>query len=282
MVYGLNMGKPVGPLAHDEKEITTREWYDFIGGMADVIPALHLGGEQATRDLLEMCTITAEARVLDVGCGSGHTACEIAKTYGCKVTGIDISEAMVAKAKKRSRQERLEDLVDFRAEDVFSLPFEDNSFDVALFESVLTPLPGEKREALQETVRVIRPGGLVAVNESLIRSSAPEELFKLAEEHPAMYGIFTPETLRGLLEESGLEIVEMSDVISSEAPSMTKALGMSGMISFLVRSYPAILWRLITDSRFRRAARVDDKLTKGLREHGGYILIVGRVPLVAR
>ena len=269
-------------MAHDEKYIPTREWYDFIGGMSNVIPALHLGGEQATKNLLEMCTITNETRVLDVGCGSGNTACEIAKTYGCKITGIDISETMVSNAKNRSKQERLEDLVDFRVADVFNLPFEDNSFDIALFESVLTPLPGEKREALLETIRVIQPGGLVAVNESLVRSSAPDELFKLAEEHPAMYGMFTPETLRRLLEESGLEIVEMSDVISSEAPSMSKTLGLSGMISFLVRSYPKILWRLITDSRFRRAARVDDKLTKGLKEHGGYILIVGRVPLNPR
>jgi len=32
-------------LATDDKEITTREWYDFVGSMADVIPTLHLSGE---------------------------------------------------------------------------------------------------------------------------------------------------------------------------------------------------------------------------------------------
>ena len=116
-------------MAHDEKDIPTHEWYDFIGGMSNVIPALHLGGEQATKNLLEMCTITNETRVLDVGCGSGKTACEITKTYGCKITGIDISETMVSNAKKRSKQESLDDLVDFRVADVFNLPFEDNSFD---------------------------------------------------------------------------------------------------------------------------------------------------------
>jgi ubiquinone/menaquinone biosynthesis C-methylase UbiE len=264
-------------MSPNDKEVTTKEWYDFIGGMADVIPALHLGGERATRDLLEMCTITAETHVLDVGCGSGHTSSKIVKTYDCRVTGIDISETMVAKAKQRARKERLEDLVDFRVADIFNLPFEDDCFDVALFESVLTPLPGDKLKALLEAVRVIRPGGLVAVNESLAHSSATEELFRLAEEHPAIHGLFNPETLRSLLEGAGLEIVEMSDVIKSQAPSMTKALGLSGMISFFFRSYPSILWKLITDSRFRRAARVDDKLTKLLREQGGYILIVGRV-----
>jgi ubiquinone/menaquinone biosynthesis C-methylase UbiE len=262
----------------EEKEITIREWYDFIGSMADVIPAIHLGGEEATMDLLEMCAPTPETRVLDVGCGSGHTACEIARVYGSRVTGIDVSEIMVAKAERRARRERLEDLVEFRAADVFGLPFDDDSFDVALFESVLTPLPGDKHTALRETVRVIRPGGLVGVNESVIRSSAPEEFLKLAEEHPATHGVFTPEGLRALLEESGLEIVEMSEVRSSGTPSMTSELGVTGMIAFMVKNYPRILWKLISDPRFRRAARVDDRLSKFIREHGGYVIMVGRVP----
>jgi len=70
----------------EEKEITTREWYDFIGGVADVIPAIHLGGEEATRDLLAMLALSPSTRVLDIGCGSGHTACMTAKTYGSRVT----------------------------------------------------------------------------------------------------------------------------------------------------------------------------------------------------
>jgi ubiquinone/menaquinone biosynthesis C-methylase UbiE len=262
----------------EEKEITIREWYDFVGSMADVIPAIHLGGEEATRDLLKMCAPTPETRVLDIGCGSGHTACEIAKVYGSRVTGVDVSEIMVAKAERRARKERLEGLVGFRVADVFGLPFEDDSFDLAIFESVLTTLPGDKHAALRETVRVIRPGGLVGANESVIRSSAPEEFLSIAEGHPATYGVFTPEGLRALLEESGLEIVEMSEVRSSGTPSMTSELGVTGMIVFMVKNYPRILWKLISDSRFRRAASVDDRLNKFIREHGGYVIIVGRVP----
>jgi ubiquinone/menaquinone biosynthesis C-methylase UbiE len=264
----------------DEKEITTRDWYDFVGSMADVIPALHLGGEEATKELLEMCALTPKTSVLDVGCGSGHTACEIAEEYGSRVTGIDISEIMVAKAERRARRVGLDGLVEFRVADVFDLPFGDGSYDVALFESVLTPLPGDKHDALRETVRVLQPGGLVAVNESLIRSMAPREFLELAERHPAMHGLFTPESLKALLEESGLEIVEMSEVRSSGTPSMTKELGVGGMIAFMVKNYPRILWKLVTDPRFRRAASVDDKLSKFINEHGGYVLIVGRVPFL--
>jgi SAM-dependent methyltransferase len=184
---------------------------------------------------------------------------------------------MVAKAERKAKRMRLGELVEFRVADVFNLPFPDDSYDLALFESVITTLPGDKHEALRETVRVTRPGGLVAANESVV-ASAPDDFLRLAEEHPATYGVFTPEGLRALLEESGLDIVEMSDVRSSGTPSMTGELGVLGTITFMVKNYWRILWKLVSDPRYRRAARVDDGLSKYIGEHGGYVLVVGRVP----
>ena len=42
------------PEEDNGKEISTIEWYDFIGNLGDIIPALHLGGEEATRTLLDI------------------------------------------------------------------------------------------------------------------------------------------------------------------------------------------------------------------------------------
>lgn len=260
------------------KEITTREWYDFIGNLGDIIPVLHLGGKEATRDLLEMCKIAPGSLVLDVGCGTGYTACEIAREHGSRVTGIDISETMISKAKQRARRESLEDKVEFRVADVFSLPFEDDSYDVALFESVLTPILGSKLDVLMEVVRVVAPGGMIGANESFILESAPEEFWRLAEKHPATHDMFSPERLRALFEEVGLQVVEVSSVKSSESPSAMRELGVTGLISFMVKSYWRVLGKLIMDSRFRRAAKVDEQVSKFIVEHGGYVLIVGRVP----
>jgi len=50
----------------DQDRIGTREWYDFVGNLADVLPSLHLGGEKATRDLLEMCQLGPKSQVLDI------------------------------------------------------------------------------------------------------------------------------------------------------------------------------------------------------------------------
>ena len=264
--------------AKEGREITTAEWYDFIGNLGEIIPALHLGGKEATRDLMEMCGITPESRVLDVGCGTGYTACEIARVHGSRVTGIDISETMVSKARERARKEGLGDRAEFRVADVFDLPFDDGSYDVALFESVLTPIPGDKLEALREVARVVRPRGVIGANESFILDSAPEEFWRLAAEHPATHDMFSPERLRALFEEAGLEVLEVSSVRSSEAPSSMRDLGVVGLISFMLKSYWRVLGKMVTDSRFRRAAKIDDQVSKFISEHGGYVLIAGRVP----
>jgi ubiquinone/menaquinone biosynthesis C-methylase UbiE len=256
--------------------IGTVEWYDFMGLLADSLPSIHLGGAKATGDLLAMLRPGPEDAVLDIGCGAGHTACKIAAEHGSRVVGIDISDVMISRAGERAMRQHVEEKVEFRVADAFRLPFDDRSFDLALFESVLTPLPGDKLDALRETIRVVRPGGLIGANETIFFASAPAELLELAEEHPAIHGMFTPERLRGLFEESGLRVVEASEVRSSEAPSAAREMGVLGILSFMIRSYWKILGRLLTDPRYRRAQRIDDRISKILREHGGYMLIVGQ------
>lgn len=261
-----------------QKPVGTREWYDFIGQLADALPGIHLGGQDATRALLDMCQPDATSRVLDVGCGSGYTACLIAEQYGSRVRGIDISEVMIAKAKERVRRQGLMDKVEFRVVDAFQLPFKDDLFDMVIVESVLTVLPGDKKRALMEMVRVIRPGGRIGVNESTVDPSAPPELLALFAEHPAIYEYFTPRTLRSLFEESGLQVVQMTEVKNVETPSVLKEMGLRGLLSFMIRVYPKILLKLLRDARFRKAARIDDKITKRSKQYMGYTLIVGQKP----
>ena len=261
-----------------QKPVGTREWYDFVGLLADALPGIHMGGQDATHALLGMCRLDATSRVLDVGCGPGNTACLIAEQYGSRVQGIDISEVMIAKATERARRQGLLDKVEFRVADAFQLPFEDDRFDAVIVESVLTPLPGDKKQALAEMVRVVRPGGQIGINESTVDPSAPPELLALFDEHPAIHGYFTPQTLRGLFEESGLQVVQMTETKNVDAPSVIKEMGLRGLLSFMIRVYPKVLLKLMRDARFRKAAGIDDKITKRSKQYMGYTLIVGQKP----
>ena len=260
----------------NEKEIDTKEWYDFIALVSDVVPAIHMGGPQATRDLLEMCQLNDTQHVLDVGCGSGQTLCDIVLTYGSRVTGIDFSETMIEKAEKRAKKQDVQDKTDFRVADIFMLPFDDASFDTVILESVLTPLQGDKTKAINEIFRVLRPGGLFGINESVFATDVPSEIFDLFTKHPAFHGYFTSESLESLLKECGFDVVQMNEVKASEAPSAARGMGVRGILSFIFRAFPKIIKKLLTDSRFRSAQKIDDQITKLMKDYGGYVLIIAK------
>jgi len=259
-----------------QKPIGTREWYDFVGQLADILPEIHPGGQDATQALLDMCRLDSAKRVLDVGCGSGATACFVAENYRAQVYGIDLSEVMISKAKERAVKQGLTERIEFRVADVFDLPFEDEWFDVVIVESVLTPLPGYKKQAMRQMVRVVRPGGRIGANEGIIDPGSPPEILELLAEHPAFYGYFTPEALRDLFVESGLELIEISESKDVDIPK--PRMGLRGLMKFMVQDYPKLVLRLVRDKQIRAAQKIDDQLTKMGKEYMGYALIVGQKP----
>lgn len=257
------------------EELTCKDWYDFIGQFADGVPYLHLGGFKATRDLLELCHIDGQTTVLDIGSGPGTTACMIAEEYGSLVVGIDFSEQMVVKAEDRARRLGFESSVRFQVADATKLPFDDEQFDVAIFESVLTAIE-DKSSAMKEAYRVVKSGGIVAANETIFDSSLTHEFLELLDEYPSINGHLTKDSLRALFEEVKLEVVEMDVVLGPDIPSTKGNLGLRKTLSFVFRSLGKIMHKMITDSRYRRIRKIDREVNIELEKNGGYALIAGR------
>jgi len=163
----------------------------------------HNGGFEATNELLSLCHIEDAREVLNVGCGIGVCSAYVARKYGCHVVGVDISEKMVEWSRRRAREERVEDKVEFRVADVLELPFEANRFDVVFCESVLAFVE-DKRRAIRECVRVTKPGGYVGLNETFwIQEPAPEMVARV--KGAVGSAIPTIETWQALWEASGLQ-----------------------------------------------------------------------------
>jgi ubiquinone/menaquinone biosynthesis C-methylase UbiE len=96
---------------------------------------------------------------LDAGCGTGFLALELA-ARGHRVTGIDFAPAMVARAREKAALQGL--AARFDEGDAEHLPYPDASFDLVISRHVLWTLPHPKA-ALSEWLRVLRPGGRLAV-----------------------------------------------------------------------------------------------------------------------
>ena len=101
--------------------------------------------------------------IIDIGCGVGDDACELARRVGPtgRVVGVDSSEAMIVAA--RQRQEPALP-IEFRVGDAYGLEFADASFDRCRAERVFHHLTDPDR-ALAELVRVGRAGARVFVSE---------------------------------------------------------------------------------------------------------------------
>ena len=94
--------------------------------------------------------IPANSKILDVGCGDGHTSGVWLRDHGHDYIGVDISENAV-------RDARSIDINAHRIEDVASLPFSDETFDAVVCIEVLEHLFAPQR-ALKEILRVLKPG----------------------------------------------------------------------------------------------------------------------------
>ena len=96
---------------------------------------------------------------LDAGCGTGFLSFELAGR-GHRVTGIDFAPAMLAEARRKAAERGVS--IRFEEGDAEQLPFGPGSFDLIVSRHVLWTLP-HPEAAIDEWVRVLRPGGRLAV-----------------------------------------------------------------------------------------------------------------------
>jgi demethylmenaquinone methyltransferase / 2-methoxy-6-polyprenyl-1,4-benzoquinol methylase len=124
--------------------------------------------ERGRRFLVDK-TVREGDRVLDCGSGTGATGVLAAKRVGPqgKVTLFDLSDHMLAVARRKVVEQGMQDRVDFEIGDMVHLPFEDDKFDVVLSTYSLCPLYDPKRGAL-ELYRVTRSGGMIGVAHSTV------------------------------------------------------------------------------------------------------------------
>lgn len=101
---------------------------------------------------------TQNQRILDIGCGIGGPAFEMATTHGAEVVGIDLEEPLIRRAQADASKHGLSGRCTFQTVVAGPLPFADNAFDVVVSSGAFTQI-ADKSNILSESLRVLRPGG---------------------------------------------------------------------------------------------------------------------------
>ncbi|KAK8053732.1 Sterol methyltransferase [Apiospora saccharicola] len=118
--------------------------------------------------------LRSNMRVLDVGCGVGGPAREIVKFAGCHVTGLNLNEYQVQRARSYAAKEGLSHKLDFVQGDFMHIPFPDNSFD-AVYAIEATCHAPSLEGVYREILRVLKPGGTFGVYEWLMTDAYDNE-----------------------------------------------------------------------------------------------------------
>lgn len=180
----------------------------------------HSGPNAAFVDRL--IELGAGGRFLDIGTGPGHIpllVCE--RIADSRVVGVDLAEHMLRHARRHLAESPYAGRAEFRKADAKGLDFEDASFDTVYSNTILHHIP-DPRPFLAEARRVLRPGGALLIRD-LYRPETPERAQELVRLHAAgespsnqellrasLFAAFTPDELRALANEAGLESAELA------------------------------------------------------------------------
>lgn len=247
--------------------------FSYFGVQSSWGVTKHLGGRKATDRLVELCAITPDSRVLEIGSGVGISACHLARRVGCTLTSVDLSEPMIAWARRRARREGLSERITFRVADAQDLPFGEGTFDAVISESV-TAFASDKGRAVGEYLRVLKPGGRVGLTEvSWVEAPPPSALVDFITRSMEGAAFLEPDGWTSLLADGGFTDLR-SEVFHLTALGQL-ASDLSGQslrdVGDRFRAMGTFLRQVLTDPDMRRYAKTLMPAPRTIRDLFTYV-----------
>lgn len=143
-------------LGHDPGRITPE--------ILSTVEHLHTGGAPTTHDQASKIELKPDTLVLDIGCGTGGPARYLAHTFGCRVSGIDLTPELVETGTVLTERCGLADRVELQTGNALDLPYPDQTFDVVWCQNVTMNI-ANKASFLSGVYRALKPGGLFTSTE---------------------------------------------------------------------------------------------------------------------
>jgi ubiquinone/menaquinone biosynthesis C-methylase UbiE len=228
----------------------------------------HVRGLPATIDLAEMAELCSTSNVLDAGSGFGGSSRYLAKRFGCKVTGVDLTPSYITISDLLTERTGLKHLVSFQVGDVTELAFRGGEFDLVWTQHVVMNIR-HRDKLYAEFSRVLRPGGRLVFYDVVAADDKPEIYFPVpwSDSESTSFLMTKEETVKAL-ENAGLPVNIWNDVTestmkwfaqqqpqSSAGPTLASIMGprFAGRLANLGRNFREGRAHLIMGRATRRA-----------------------------
>ncbi len=200
----------------NRRSTAAQDYFARIAGRWDEVRSLHAADAIVEAAIIDTVRDREFRSVLDLGTGTGRMLQLLAGDPSSvdRAVGLDNSHSMLAVARANFERDEVRH-VDLRQGDVYSPPFDRDSFDLVVIHQVLHFLD-DPAHAVRESARLLTPGGRL-----LIVDFAPHALEFLRAEHAHRRLGFRPETISAWLEQSGLEVDRVRTIAPSTTPDPT-------------------------------------------------------------
>ncbi|MFW6093938.1 MAG: SAM-dependent methyltransferase [Pseudomonadota bacterium] len=214
-------------------------FYFHIWGGEDIHVGLYESADQpiadASRRTVERMAslvpwLGPDHRVLDLGAGYGGAARYLAKTYGCRVTALNLSERENERDREMNREQGLDHLVDVVDASFESVPAEDGSFDLVWSQDAFLH-SGERERVIGEVARVLRPGGELVFTDPMQADDCPEGVLQPVLDRIHLDSLGSIGFYREAAAKHGLEevqVLEMTENLVSHYSRVREELIKSG------------------------------------------------------
>jgi SAM-dependent methyltransferase len=174
------------------------------------VDEFHIGGRVATEIFLDQLDITADDSVLDVGCGLGGASRFAAQEYGCRVTGIDLTDEYVKTGEVMCKWVGLENLITLERGDATATPYPDGTFDKSYMMHVGMNIE-DKQSLAMELHRVLRPGGRLGIYDVMRVGNGALRFPVPWATNPEESAVSSPDAYRDSLEAAGFRVIAEHD-----------------------------------------------------------------------
>lgn len=165
-----------------------------------------------------IASLKAGETVLDLGSGGGFDAFLAARQVGKsgKVIGVDMTPKMISLARENAVKGNFEN-VEFRLGEIEHLPVADQSVDVIISNCVINLSP-EKQQVYNEAFRVLKPGGRIAISDTVAIAEIPDHLLADMELYSAcVSGASTVAETKQILEKAGFSDIRIKPMDESRS-----------------------------------------------------------------
>lgn len=232
---------------------------------------LHAGGIAGTRQLLDRLDIRPGMTVLDLGCGVGSAMHYVARRVQCRLIGVDNDPEMLRRARSTMPSRAFPDLHYIRG-DATRIAFAADSFDRVIVQSVACF--NDNDALFGEIARILKPGGMVGMNEVTWRKPPSPEIEKVmcATICETFHGARLAQGWVERIRAAGLDdaIHELHAFTASTPYQLLKQEG-------LVRTV-GIMWRVLRDAELNMRLAAMSNLFSRCPEYFGYGIFTARKP----